>query len=97
MPEKASPATYRPDALHLIKFSALVLLLFALKVAALPGAVFDLLGLSIVLIGLPLVNGMREGSESPRTFSSIPRTPVFGADIGHRRRVFAQQGAGFRR
>lgn len=37
MPEKASPFSYRPDAFHLIKLATLVLLLLALKVAALPG------------------------------------------------------------
>lgn len=58
MPEKASPVSYRPDAFHLIKLATLVLLLLALKVAALPGAVFDLLGLSIVLIALPLILAM---------------------------------------
>lgn len=55
MPEKASTVTYRPDAFNLTKLIALVLLLFALKAAALPGGVFDLLSLSIVIVGLPLV------------------------------------------
>lgn len=55
MPEKASTVTYRPDAFNLAKIAALAPLLVALKAAVLPGAVFDLLTLAIVLVGLPLI------------------------------------------